>query len=94
MKDQLLSLLDIEKNDLFFMHTWLTDHDHIDHIPYHTRLLMQMSYCYKKNKNAEHYLEDLHQSIEELINFSKRDKRLHAILERMFTLDKKKFFII
>lgn len=92
MRERLLSLLDIEKNDLFFMHSWLIDHDHIEYIPFNVRILMQMSYCYKKTKNTEDYHYDLDESVNELINTSKSDKRLFSILEMLLSLDKKKFF--
>lgn len=92
MRKRLLSLLDIEKNDLFFMHSWLTDHDYIEYIPFNVRILMQMSYCYKKTKNTEDYQYDLHQSVDDLINTSQSDKRLFSILEMLLSLDKKKFF--
>lgn len=92
MKECLLSLLDIKKNDLFFMHSWLTDQDHIEYIPFNVRILMQMSYCYKKNKNMEQYEIDLNDSVDELITTSKRDRRLFSILEMLLSLDQKKFF--
>ncbi len=92
MKEQLLSLLDIQKNDLFFMHNWLIDHDHIEFIPFNTRIFLQMSYCYKKRNNINDYNYDLNQCIDELMNVSKQEKELAKILNTMISLDKKKFF--
>ncbi len=92
MKDQLLSLFDIEKNDLFKMHSWLIDQDYIDVIPFSTHIFLQMSYCYKKTKNKQDYMHDMNECIEELINKSEREKDLAKILNTMISLDRKKFF--
>jgi hypothetical protein len=92
MKEHILSLLDNEKNDLFFMHSWLTDKDYIDFIPFNTRIFLQMAYCYKNSKNKQDYIDDINQCVEELIIVSNRDKQLESILQKMFLLDKKKFF--